>query len=124
MEKLFWIAFAGALGTLARYWAATYIQRRSGSDFPWGVFAVNMLGSFVFGFLWALSEQRGWVTEDMVAFALAGFLGAFTTFSAFSFSNAQLARAANWQFFMLNIVLTNAIGIVLAFAGLRAGRAV
>ena len=124
MEKLFWIAFAGALGTLARYGAANYVQNRSGSDFPWGVFTVNMAGSFVFGFLWAFSEQRGWVTENMRAFAFAGFLGAFTTFSTFAFDNAQLARASNWQFFLLNIVLTNAAGIALALGGLRLGRAV
>lgn len=123
MEKLVWIALAGALGTLARYGVATYVQRTSGSSFPWGTFTVNMIGSFAFGFLWAFSEERGWVTENMRAFAFAGFLGAFTTFSTFAFDNAQLARAANWQFFAVNILLTNAAGIALALAGLRAGRA-
>ena len=123
MERIFWIAFAGALGTLARYGAANYVQKRSGSDFPWGVFAVNMAGSFIFGFLWAFSEQRGWVTENMRVFAFSGFLGAFTTFSTFAFDNAQLARASNWQYFLLNIVLTNAAGIALVLVGLRTGRA-
>ena len=123
MEKLAWIALAGALGTLARYGIASYVQRRVDSSFPWGVFAVNMAGSFIFGFLWAFSEERGWVTENMRAFAFAGFLGAFTTFSTFAFDNMQLARASNWQFFVVNILLTNAAGIALAFAGLRAGRA-
>jgi CrcB protein len=123
MEKLFCIAFAGALGALARYGFADYVQRRSGSGFPWGVFTVNMIGSFIFGFLWAFSEERGWVTENMRALAFTGFLGAFTTFSTFAFDNAQLARSANWQFFAVNIVLTNMAGIALVFAGLRAGKA-
>jgi CrcB protein len=57
-------------------------------------------------------------------FVLIGFLGAFTTFSTFAHDNVQLARASNWQFFAMNIVLTNAAGIALALAGLRAGKAV
>ncbi len=124
MDKFIWIAFAGALGSLARYGVATYVQRRADTTFPWGVFAANMLGSFMFGFIWAYSEDHGWVSENMRAFAFAGFLGAFTTFSTFAFDNVQLARASNWQFFMINIVLTNAAGITLAFAGFRAGRAI
>jgi CrcB protein len=60
----------------------------------------------------------------MRAYALAGFLGAFTTFSTFAFDNTQLARSSNWQFFLMNIVLTNAAGIALVFAGLRVGKAV
>ncbi|MDA1297610.1 MAG: CrcB family protein [Chloroflexi bacterium] len=124
MDKFIWIAFAGALGSLARYGVATYVQRNADTSFPWGVFAVNMLGSFAFGFIWAYSEDHGWVSEDMRTFALAGFLGAFTTFSTFAFDNAQLARSSNWQFFVMNIVLANAAGIALAFAGLRAGKAI
>lgn len=124
MDKLLWIAFAGALGSLARYGVATYVQRRADTAFPWGVFTANMLGSFLFGLLWAYSEDRDWVNEDMRAFAFAGFLGAFTTFSTFAFDNVQLARGSNWQFFVMNILLTNAAGIGLAFAGFRAGKAI
>ena len=124
MEKLLWIAFAGALGSLTRYGVATYVQRRADTTFPWGVFAANMLGSFLFGLLWAYSEDRDWVSENMRVFAFAGFLGAFTTFSTFAFDNVQLARSSNWQFFVMNIMLTNVAGIALAFAGFRAGKAI
>ncbi len=123
MDKLIWIAFAGALGSLARYGVATYVQNRSDTTFPWGVFTANMIGSFLFGLIWAFSEDREWVSEDMRAFAFAGFLGAFTTFSTFAFDNVQLARTSNWQFFAMNILLTNIVGISLAFAGFRAGKA-
>ncbi len=123
MDKFIWIAFAGALGSLARYGVATYVQRRADTEFPWGVFAANMAGSFLFGLIWAYSEERDWVSEDMRAFVFAGFLGAFTTFSTFAFDNVQLARASNWQFLAMNILLTNAVGIAIAFAGFRAGKA-
>ena len=124
MDKFIWIAVAGALGSLTRYGVATYVQRRADTDFPWGVFAANMAGSFLFGLIWAYSEEREWVNEDLRAFVFAGFLGAFTTFSTFAFDNVQLARASNWQFFAMNIVLTNAVGIAIAFAGFKAGKAI
>ena len=122
MEKVLWIALAGALGTAARYGVATYVQRNTGSNFPWGVFTVNMAGCFLFGVVWSFSEQRGWVTENVRAVVLVGFLGAFTTFSTFAFDNMQLSRASNWQFLFWNLFLSNASGIALAFLGLRAGR--
>lgn len=103
---------------------ATYVDRRAETAFPWGVFTANMIGSFLFGLIWAYSEDRDWVNEDVRAFAFAGFLGAFTTLSTFAFDNVQLARASNWQFFVMNILLTNAAGISLAFAGFRAGKAI
>lgn len=124
MEKAALIAFAGAFGALARYGLATYVQRNVTTTFPWGVFTVNMIGSFAFGLIWAYSETHGWVSENMRVFLLAGFLGAFTTFSTFAFDNAQLARASNWQFFVTNILLTNAAGIALAFAGFRVGKTI
>ena len=124
LERIIYIGVAGALGSLARYGVATYVQRRSDTEYPWGVFTVNMIGSFLFGFVWAYSEDHGWVSEDMRAFALAGFMGAFTTFSTFAFDNMELVRGSNWQWFMFNIVLTNVIGITLAFAGFRAGKLV
>jgi len=46
---------AGALGTLARYWLGGFVQKASGGVFPWGTFAVNMAGCFLFGLIWALA---------------------------------------------------------------------
>jgi CrcB protein len=124
MEKVVLIAFAGMFGTLARYGLASYVQRNVTTTFPWGVFTVNMIGSFAFGLIWAYSETHGWVSENMRAVLLAGFMGAFTTFSTFAFDNSQFARASHWQFFVTNILLTNAAGIALVFAGFKAGRAI
>ena len=122
MEKLIWIAAAGAAGTLARYGVATLVQRQTASGFPWGIFAANMAGSFLFGVVWSLSEERGWIGEDARLYVLVGFMGAFTTFSTFAFDNAQLIRAENWPWLALNLGLTNVAGILLMFAGFRAAR--
>ena len=55
---------------------------------------------------------------------LAGFLGAFTTFSTFAFDSMQMIRTANWHFLVWHLIIPNIFGIVLAFAGFRLGRAV
>ncbi|MEX0762906.1 MAG: CrcB family protein [Dehalococcoidia bacterium] len=122
MEKLFWLAMAGALGTLARYGVATIVQRHAGDAFPWGVLAANLTGSFLFGLVWAAGENQGWISEQMRVVALVGFLGAFTTFSTFAFNNAQMIRTSDWVWLAGNLALNNVLGIALVFAGFRAGR--
>jgi CrcB protein len=91
---------------------------------PWGVFAANMIGALLFGLVWAASEERGWIGENMRVVALVGFLGAFTTFSTFAFDNVQMARASEWGWFGANMVLTNAGGLVAVYAGFRVVRLV
>ena len=51
MLQLLAIGFGGAIGSLARFWLATGIYTWLGRDFPWGTLVVNLLGSFLIGFL-------------------------------------------------------------------------
>ncbi len=80
VEKIAYIALAGAAGTLTRYGVGTLFQRDGLIGMPWGIFAANMIGALLFGVIWAASEERGWIGENMRVIALVGFLGAFTTF--------------------------------------------
>ncbi len=123
MEKIAYIALAGAAGTLTRYGVGTLLQREGVSGMPWGVFAANMAGALLFGLIWAASEERGWIGENMRLVALVGFLGAFTTFSTFAFDNVQMMRASEWGWFGANMLLTNAGGLVAVYAGFRMVRA-
>jgi CrcB protein len=123
MTRLAWLAVAGAAGTLARYGTVLLFARYAPSGFPWGVFAVNVAGSFLFGVVWVISEERGWVSPDARLIALTGFMGAFTTFSTFAFDNVQLVRGGNWLWAGGNILLSNAAGILAVLAGFRLGRA-
>ena len=110
------------MGTLTRYGTVMFFQRQTETAFPWGVFTANMVGSFLFGVIWSFMEERGWVAENVRMFILVGFMGAFTTFSTFAFDNMMLARAANWSWFAWNVVLTNAAGLALVYAGFRTAR--
>lgn len=122
MQKLLWLALAGAMGTLARYGLAGAAQRAFGGDFPWGTFTVNLLGCFVAGLFWSLAESRLSISGQMRVIILMGFMGAFTTFSAYVLETGELLRDAQWLWAAGNVVLQNGCGIVLFFLGLAAGR--
>ncbi|MBI2966166.1 MAG: fluoride efflux transporter CrcB [Chloroflexi bacterium] len=122
MTNLAWIGAAGALGALARYGLALAVQRGTGTAFPWGILTVNTAGCFLFGVVFGLAEERGVVRSDLRAVALIGFLGAFTTFSTFAFDTLNLIRAERYALAVGNVLLSNALGVVAAFAGLALSR--
>ena len=123
VEKILYVALAGAAGTLTRYGVGTVFGRAGTSGIPWGVFIANMVGSLLFGLIWAMSEERGWIGENMRVIVLVGFMGAFTTFSTFAFDNVQMARSSEWGWFAANLALTNIGGLACIYAGFRIARA-
>lgn len=123
-QKLLLLALAGALGTLARYGLAGFVQKLSGTSFPWGTAAVNVTGCFVAGLLWALFEQRWSVSTETRTLVLVGFMGAFTTFSAFILDNGKLFQSAEWLPAAGNIMLQNGAGFAAMFAGIGVARMV
>jgi CrcB protein len=121
-QRLAWLAIAGALGTLARYGLASWVQRLAGGTFPWGTWTVNALGCLVFGFVWALAEERMSISAETRVIVLAGFMGAFTTFSAFIADGAKLAGEGNWLYFFLNFFGQNLLAFALMALGFFAVR--
>lgn len=114
-----YIAVGGAAGAVARYGLAGWVQDRSGFQFPWGTLLVNVLGSALIGAAIRYLEATP-VTAEMRAFVTVGLLGAFTTFSTFSYETVglleegALARATTYS---LGSLL---LGIVAVYAGLSA----
>lgn len=122
ISKVILLAAAGAFGALARVGLSSIVQRHSTTSFPWGTLVVNMTGCFLFGFVWSLAEERMAISPATRTILLAGFLGAFTTFSSFAYENAQLIRHEHWMFLAINLVVQNVLGVALMFAGMAMGR--
>jgi fluoride exporter len=120
--KLLWIAAAGALGTLARYWVGGVVQRFSGGSFPAGTFVINLAGCFFFGLIWALTTERFNVSGETRMIVLLGFMGAFTTFSSFIFETMELLKDSEWFLAGLNLVGQNVLGLLGLFLGWTLGR--
>jgi CrcB protein len=121
-QKLLWLAAAGAVGTLARFFLAGLVQKIYPHDFPWGTLAVNALGCLLFGIVWSLADQRLVISHHTRAILLVGFMGAFTTFSTFAFETSQLMQRSEWLAAVGNMALHNVVGIALIFAGMALGR--
>jgi CrcB protein len=77
---------------VARYLLAGAVHRFASPYFPYGTFAVNVVGCLLFGIIFALGEERFVIGPSARAFLLIGVLGGFTTFSSFTFETFQLLR--------------------------------
>lgn len=113
LQALGLIAFGGALGAVARHLVVLACAGMGRAGLPWGVLVANVSGCFVAGLVFVLTSERPGVDPLWRLLLAVGFLGAFTTFSAFSvdtlvlMQGGQVARAA------LN-VLTNVVLCLLA----------
>lgn len=122
--KLIGLGVAGACGALARYGLAGLFQRGQRMGFPWGTLSVNVLGCFLFGPIWTLTQQRFVVSPDTRTIVLVGFLGSFTTFSAFLFETDQMLEHAEWFVAGLNLAGELGLGLLAYLLGSFLGRMV
>lgn len=119
---LFYIALGGALGALARYGLSGWVQERLGLAFPWGTLAVNVLGCLLMGFaLRYFQELRP--GPELRALVGVGLLGAFTTFSTFSFETVALLENGAWGRAATYTLASVVVGIVAVYAGMLASAA-
>ena len=117
-----WIAVGvgGAVGSMARYGVGLG-ARAFRPDWPWGTLAVNIVGSFLIGLLFAWFLVRpapDWVRVGMIT----GVLGGFTTFSAFSIETLELVRAGSISSALLYVGLTLIVGLAACALGMLSAR--
>ena len=124
MEKLLSVALGGAAGALARYGTVVVYQRYASTTFPLAILTVNVVGSLLFGLVWAYAEDREWISANMRLLVLTGFLGSFTTFSTFAFDEAMFVRGGSWTLFVANLLISNAAALVAVFVGFRVGKVI
>jgi CrcB protein len=120
------VFLGGGIGSALRHGVNLLCARLFGLNFPWGTFAVNLIGSFVIGWLAAYFAFRAGAgfTQPARLFLITGVLGGFTTFSSFSLDFAMLfERGASVPaiFYVLGSV---GISLVAIFLGLYVGRAI
>jgi len=115
--NLLLIAIGGALGSVARYLFSTSVLRMTGSLFPLGTFAVNVVGCVIFGMIAGAAEQRVPLSPELRALLLIGVLGGFTTFSAFAFESFGLLRDGQFAAAAINLAGQVIAGMVGLWAG-------
>jgi len=116
------ISLGGILGANARYLMTNWIAVRYGMRFPYGTLVINISGSFVIGFFLVLITERVAVHPYWRLFFVVGFLGAYTTFSSFSFETVALMLGGAWWLGLANIVGSVVLGLVAVLAGMALAR--
>ena len=118
------IMLGGGIGALMRFIVSTTINEKIGANFPYGTLTVNVLGSFLMGFL------AMWLVENLDLNPLArlaifvGFLGAFTTFSTFSMETLNLIEEGLVSRALLNMLVNVGFSVFAVWLGVLLGRLV
>jgi CrcB protein len=109
------VGAVGGLGAVARF-VLDGTFGRTGWDFPFGTFTVNMLGAFILGVLAGAAltqnEYRVWGT---------GFIGAFTTFSTWMLETHRLAEDGEARVGWLNFLVSLILGLGAVWLGRQIG---
>jgi CrcB protein len=112
------VVFLGAgVGGLARYALGGWIQEAAGPGFPWGTLVINITGSLLLAFLYAVLEGTI-AAPQWRALLGVGFCGGYTTFSTFSYETVRLLQDGQWGragWYVLGSVLLSLVAAVLGF---------
>lgn len=115
MTALLLVMAGAAVGAPARFLTDRAIQGGHDSVFPWGTFAVNIVGCFVLGLV------TGRVDPQVQLLVGAGFCGALTTYSTFSYETLRLAEEGSLRYALLNVVGSVVCGVLAAVSGAALG---
>ncbi len=116
------IAIGGGLGSVARFVISREIENWLGSYLPYGTLTVNVLGSFALGWFAEIFLDHPEISSAIRLGLTVGFLGAFTTFSTFSYESLQLLlNGAVWSAFF-NIVINAVACIGMCYVGMQMAR--
>src|SRR4051812_40165086 len=118
--KMLLVAAGGAVGSMARYQIGAWVLARTETwAFPLGTFLVNVLGCLVAGVLIGVAEYRGFLTLELRLLLFTGFLGGFTTFSAFGVETVALIERGAWSVAIAYVLASVACGIAALFGALK-----
>jgi len=109
LSILFMVGFGGFFGAISRFLLSGFIQKSVDTLFPLGTLSVNVLGSFIIGFMAMFFENI--IAPEYKALIITGFLGALTTFSTFSLESVAMLQEGAYGRFSLSIFLNVTLSI-------------
>jgi CrcB protein len=118
MKEIWYVGIGGFLGSVLRYGINLFSYRSYPFQLiPYGTLFVNCLGCFLAGISVALLKKYNLNIESLNLFLITGFLGAFTTFSAFGNESIKLFLSNQHQLFLGNIILNVLLSIFSVWLG-------
>ncbi|WP_417412846.1 fluoride efflux transporter CrcB [Hoeflea sp.] len=122
MNSLVLVFIGGGFGAVSRHLSGMAVMRAAGPGFPWGTMVVNIIGSFIMGCLIAWLARRSSGDADLRLLLATGFLGGFTTFSAFSLDAVTLYERGALTAAAAYVIASVTVSILALFGGLWLAR--
>lgn len=119
-----YLSLGAAAGANLRYWMGAWLAQRLGTTFPYATLVINLIGSFLLGFLMTLTTQRYLANPRLRMTLTTGFLGAYTTFSTYEYESVTLMMTGHWGAGMLALEESAILGAIAAAAGVFLARVV
>ena len=115
LQDYFIVFFGAGLGGVTRYWGSNFVYKFLPVTFPYGTLAVNILGSFIIGFVMYYLDTNQLISQQLRTFLTVGLCGGLTTFSTFSFETINLLKEREFLFAGLNILSNIIITLIVLF---------
>ncbi len=117
MQSILLVGLAGAAGAVSRYAVGILAERALGARFAFGTLAVNVLGCLLLGALLEAERHTTLVTHPVRLVVAVGFLGAFTTFSAFGWETVRYLQTGAADLALINVAANLVLGCGAIWAG-------
>ncbi len=112
------IALFCAGGGLTRYYLSGWVYSLLGRAFPYGTFAVNIIGAYMIGLIMELGLRSTFIPDTLRLGLTVGFLGGLTTFSTFSFETFSLLEDGRFLVAFANILASVAVCLLFTWLGI------
>jgi CrcB protein len=119
--KFLYLALGGSIGAILRYLISVFSFRYLAWGLPMGTLIVNMLGSFLIGFVFVFLGREQ-IPVNLRIFLFIGIFGSFTTFSTYMFESLELFKAGLIKLAVFYILLSNLLGLIMVFLGFYLGQ--
>jgi fluoride exporter len=122
MEKFLLISAGAILGANARYWLGDWAAQKWGAAFPIGTLIINLTGSLVLGFFMTLATERFMLDPRWRLLFAVGFLGAYTTFSTYTYESFNLIFKGQLIPGLFNLLGSTILGVIAVGIGVYLGK--
>lgn len=109
---------SGFLGSILRFYLSKTIGESWDKPFPLGTFLINVSGSLILGFLLTILAREMYLPSEIKTGITVGFVGAYTTFSTFSYESLQLINDREWLNSFLYLGLSLGVSLLMTAFGI------
>ena len=112
------VGVGGFVGSVARYLVAVLFANQFSSVFPFATLTVNVIGCFMIGIIFALSDRGNILSPEWRVLLTTGFCGGFTTFSTFSYESLRLLQDGEYLYVGAYVLASVVVGLAATYVGI------